>query len=84
MEPDPGCECQRQLGAIAYFNLFDSYGCAADQQRKEAEQLALPITDQLHSMVSKVEQMERNATQAQSTIERDANTLQQLQSRQSG
>ena len=48
-----------------------------DQQRK-AEQLE-HITRQLHSMVSEVQLMEKNATQAQTTIEQGHLTLNQLQ-----
>jgi len=77
MEQIPVVNANSELGAIAHsFNLLLTQ-LHADQQRK-AQQLA-HITDQLHSMVSEVEQMERNATQAQSTIEQGHTTLQQLQ-----
>lgn len=73
----PVLNANSELGAIASsFNQLLST-LQSEQQRK-SDQLA-HITTQLHSMVSEVTQMEKNATRAQSTIEQGHQTLQQLQ-----
>ncbi len=77
MEHLPVVNANSELGMIATsFNQLLTK-LQTDQQRK-AEQLE-HITRQLHSMVSEVQLMEKNATQAQTTIEQGHLTLNQLQ-----